>query len=474
MKKLINIFTKVFTLFFILLFIGLILYFLKYKFSFNNLDLDKIFKLLFLFSNLFFWIWVIYSKKRYKKILVSSYLSIFFSFYAAEFILEKKSKFERFEFFLSKNEKYDTRSKFEIYKELKKKEDIFPLYYPYNQLIKKRKIITKIKDVNKDVVILSGVSNSKTIVCNESGKYLIYKSDKYGFNNPNKVWSSPANTILLGDSMTLGECVDPKEDISSVLRKNLNINVINLGMGGNGPLFQLATLKEYHHLTESKKIIWVYYEGNDLLDLFNEKENEILMKYLIADFKQNLSDIQSKLDSQIKKIINDEYENFKNKKLKSFLLLWKVRDSLENFYSKDNGTLIQNNEKIIINKKLPSIYQKLIKSNSKNPYEENIQLFEEILEQVKIYSNKNNAEHYFVYLPSVARFNGEFEDNEKLFARNEVLKIAKNNQFNIIDTYDNFFKFEQNPLQYFPFNGKMRHFNSEGYRIISSIIEENL
>ena len=43
-----------------------------------------------------------------------------------------------------------------------------------------------------------------------------------------------------------------------------------------------------------------------------------------------------------------------------------------------------------------------------------------------------------------------------------------------IDTYENFFKFEDNPLKYFPFNGKMRHFNSEGFRIISGIIQENL
>jgi hypothetical protein len=474
MKKLINIFTKIFTLFFIILFIALILYFFKYKVSINNLSLIKIFKILFLFSNLFFWIWVFIAKKNYKRILVSSYVSIIFAFYTAEFILEKKSKFKRFEFFLKENKNYDTRSKFEIYSELKKKENVVPLYYPYNQLIKKRKVSLNIKNEEKDIILLSGVSNSKTIVCNESGEYLIYKSDKYGFNNPNKLWSNQANAILLGDSMTLGECVKPKEDISSVLRKNLKKNIINLGMGGNGPLFQLAVLKEYHHLTNSKKIIWVYYEGNDLLDLFNEKQNKILMKYLNPNFRQNLSDHQKKLDHKIMKVIHDEYKNFKNQKLRSFLFLWKVRGSLENFYSKKNEKLTQNNTTKPINKKLPSIYQKLIKSDSKNPYKENIKLFEKILEQVKIYSINNNAEHYFIYLPSVARFNGEFEDNEKLFARNEVLKIAQKNQFYIIDTYENFFKFNNNPLKYFPFNGKMRHFNSEGFRIISSIIEKNL
>lgn len=474
MEKKFNIFTKIFASLFILLFNALILYFFNYKVSIKNLNLEEIFKILFLFLNLFFWIWVLISKKKYKKILVSIYISIICSFYTAEFILEKKKKFERFELFLKENKNYDTRTKFQIYSELKKKEEIVPLYYPYNQLIKKRKINLEIKNTEKEIVLLSGVSKSKTIACNESGEYLIYKSDQYGFNNPDEVWNDPAHVILLGDSMTLGECAKPNEDISSVLRKNLKKNVINLGMGGNGPLFQLATLKEYHHLTDSKKIIWVYYEGNDLLDLFNEKQNKILMKYLNPDFKQNLSDHHKELDKQIINIIKDEYKIFRNQQLKSFLLLWNVRGLLENFYSKKNVKIAQNNITKITNKNLPSSYQNLIKSDSKDPYKENIHLLEKILEQVKIYSYNNKAQHYFIYLPSVARFNGEFEDNEKLFAKNEVLKIAQKNQFNIIDTYDIFFKFDFNPLQYFPFNGKTRHFNAEGYRIISNIIEKNL
>ena len=78
MKKLVNIFTKIFTFFFILLFIGLILYFLKYKVSINNLDFEKIFKLLFLFSNLFFWFWVLILKINFNKLLLWGYLFTLF------------------------------------------------------------------------------------------------------------------------------------------------------------------------------------------------------------------------------------------------------------------------------------------------------------------------------------------------------------------------------------------------------------
>lgn len=471
MIKLINIFIKIFNLFFILLFIGLIFYYLKFKINLNDLGLLSLFKILFLIFNLLFWIWVFLSININKKILVISYFSVIFSFYAAEYFLEKKYKFEKFETFLKENKNYDTRSKFDVYKQLKKKENnVVPLYYPYNQLIKKRKVSIVVNNEPKNIVILSGVSNSKTIVCNESGEYLIYESDKFGFNNPNEVWNFPVYAILLGDSMTLGECVKPNEDIGSILRNNLKKNIINFGMGGNGPLFQLAVLKEYYSTNKSKKIIWVYYEGNDLLDLFNEKENEILMKYLNPNFKKDLSSHQNEIDAQIKKIVQDEYNNYRNQKIRSFLLLWQVRGALKNFISRPSQIDIS----APLNKKLPSIYTKLIKYDSDNPYKENLKLFEEILKQVKNHSINNNAEYYFVYLPSVARFNGEFEDTEELFSRNEVLKLAQKNQFNIIDTYENFFKFENKPLKYFPFNGKMRHFNSEGFRIISSIIAENI
>ena len=51
-----------------------------------------------------------------------------------------------------------------------------------------------------------------------------------------------------------------------------------------------------------------------------------------------------------------------------------------------------------------------------------------------------------------------------------VLSIASDLNFGIIDTHEIFFKNQNNPLKYFPFNGKRRHFNTEGYEVISDII----
>ena len=93
---------------------------------------------------------------------------------------------------------------------------------------------------------LSGLSNSETIHCNENGYYSIYQSDRYGFNNPDNEWDKKEiEYLLVGDSYTHGACVNRPNDIGSVLRNLSNKSVLNLGMSGNGPLIEYATLREY-------------------------------------------------------------------------------------------------------------------------------------------------------------------------------------------------------------------------------------
>ena len=78
--------------------------------------------------------------------------------------------------------------------------------------------------------------------------------------------------------------------------ENEGYNVINLSKGGNGPLIELASLKEYIGLGEFNLVIWMYYP-NDLNDLLIEKKDENLIKYLNDEnylqniiYKQNLVD----------------------------------------------------------------------------------------------------------------------------------------------------------------------------------------
>ena len=148
-------------------------------------------------------------------------------------------------------------------KELKKKDkdivvDVPPFYFLKTE---------------SNILPLSGISNSKTIYCNENGYFSIYESDRYGFNNPDKEWLGHKNNnveyMLVGDSFTHGACVNRPNDIASVLRKLSDKSVLNLGHNRNGPLLEYATLKEYI-FPKVNKILWIYFEGNDLIDLKNE------------------------------------------------------------------------------------------------------------------------------------------------------------------------------------------------------------
>ena len=67
-------------------------------------------------------------------------------------------------------------------------------------------------------------------------------------------------------------------DIASVLRNLTSKPVLNLGQSGNGPLIEYATL-EYLQ-PNIKKILWLYYEGNDLYSLDNELKSKFLINYI--------------------------------------------------------------------------------------------------------------------------------------------------------------------------------------------------
>ena len=77
-------------------------------------------------------------------------------------------------------------------------------------------------------------------------EYSIYKSDRYGFNNPDFVWNdNMVSWLLVGDSFVQGSCVDQDKNFASQFRLMTSQNSISLGMADNGPLLELATFKEY-------------------------------------------------------------------------------------------------------------------------------------------------------------------------------------------------------------------------------------
>ena len=140
----------------------------------------------------------------------------------------------------------------------------FPNVFPYN-LIESNGLVS---DKGR-IYPLGTISNSKTILSNEAGFYPIIETDEHGFNNPKGLYvKNKVDILLTGDSYTEGFSVHSNETIGAVLRQ-LDYNTISVGKSGNGPLLELAALKEYGEPLKPKIVLWLYYI-NDLSGLKNE------------------------------------------------------------------------------------------------------------------------------------------------------------------------------------------------------------
>jgi len=389
---------------------------------------------LILLSIIFFFI-----SEKFKFYLTTFFLSLIFALYLHEgyliFVNPEADPSFRHKLYKEKTGKnYDTRTKLQVYKDIKKARDITVTLFPKIYL----------NDKNLTLMPLSGASKSETINCNENGYYSIFKSDRFGFNNPDEEWENKEiDYLIIGDSYAFGSCVNRPNDIASVLRKLSKKSVLNLSYPGNGPLIEYATLREYAG-RNIKNILWLYFESNDNNDLYNELTSSILRKYIDdRDFTQDLKTRQNEVDKLVKSKLkltesialeekrqNEEKDKFISKLLR-YIKLYNTRFKLINqFYPKDELT--------------------------------------EVLKQAKELSEEIGSNLYIVYIPGYARYqrylyNFDSEMN-KTFA-----SIVKKLNINLIDINKEVFQNEKNPLELFPFK-LPGHYNVDGYQKVAETI----
>lgn len=396
-----------------------------YKFYFISL-------VLFLISLIF-----TYLSKPFKLYFLIIFISTIFSLYLFEayltFFLGENNILKKIRILKKEERKYDTRSRFELIKDLNDKE-VTINYHPSYMLKEKT-----------DIFPLSGVSKIKTISCNESGYYSSYVSDRYGFNNPDKEWNKETiDYLLLGDSFIHGDCVNRPNDVSSILRKITGKSIINVASRGNGPLINYAALREYYN-PKIKNVLWFVYVGNDPWELTEELENSLLKKYLSDDsFSQNLKSQQNLINEKLKQIFEREIKkeeaffNINNSLKTKFLKFMKLFNLRYKFENKNVGI------------KFP---------------EELLQIFE----KAKFELSSNNSKLTIVLLPPY--FKKDLRDID-LYNYKKVIEISKQLGIETIDLFEKFKKISDRE-KFFPF-GLPGHYNVDGYRFISQEISKNL
>lgn len=158
------------------------------------------------------------------------------------------------------------------------------------------------------VALTPAPSHATLVACNEGRGWVMWETDRYGFRSRSgNDAPGPARVALIGDSFTLGECVNEDETVAGRLRQRWPAT-INLGVAGSGPLHQLAVLREYAAGARPRVVVWIYYEANDLSDFEDELASALLRRYLDSAYRADLAAHQATIDGWLIPRLDSAYE----------------------------------------------------------------------------------------------------------------------------------------------------------------------
>jgi hypothetical protein len=323
--------------------------------------------------------------------------------------------------------------------------------------------------IGTEVLPLGWISNRVSILCNESGDYILYESDERGFNNPRGLGTTrEIQIVALGDSYVHGHCVPSDRNFVAQIRQQYPAT-LNLGLGGHGPLYMLATLKEYAGGIRPRVVLWFYYEGNDLSDLGRERNMPLLLRYLEAGFTQGLSSRQADIDralmtyveglrntnrlsrrlAEITKVFRDPGDV--PELIGEIVKLSHLRQRLGLIYDRDQDSL-------------PQEYRPTPQS------EIELALFGRVLHQAMEYVSAWGGTMYFVYLPHWHRYARPQTADRR---RDRVLQTARALGLEVIDIHAEVFQAQADPLALFPFR-LHSHYNETGHRLVADAVLQSL
>jgi len=196
---------------------------------------------------------------------------------------------------------------------------------------------------------LANVPNSLIVLCKEHGDFAEFYSDELGFRNPlGQIKNNSIDYTFIGDSFTEGSCVNDEDTFPGIFREQ-GKEVFNLGRGGSGPLFNLATLVEYGSKIQTRNVVWFVFTGNDLQDLREEKTT-FLGQYTKNEFSQDLWNQREKVSRELTIFLDNEIDLFKQRNNQNNFLQPQVdygpRIDLVDAINKDLPLLMKIAEKI--------------------------------------------------------------------------------------------------------------------------------
>lgn len=307
---------------------------------------------------------------------------------------------------------------------------------------------------------LGGIANVTTVYCNEGGDWVVYDADEHGFNNPKGLWEAPSvDVAVVGDSYAHGACVPPEKSFPGRIREK-HPTTLNLGMGGNGPLHELAGIREYLAPVKPRHVVWAYFR-NDLEDLANFRSNPLLRKYVDdPTFVQGVFDKQPEVDKALTHLVDRMFKDAARwpKSLGSKGLtrtntpVW-LQDIVMGEYASSTSEVIR----------LDFLRGGRVQKPMENP---DFELFERILARAKSDVAGWGGQLHFLFLPDRTGNGSTAHDR----FRDPVLAIVEKLGLPMIDAQPAFDATSLAALTY----STTSHCNPTGYEVIGKLVTDAL
>lgn len=364
---------------------------------------------------------------------------------------------------------FDARSERQVVRDLTNQGlDAIPSIFPTAFLQEQKDgTVRSPLSVNGDELLpLAAIANRLVVLCNETGRFVTYRSDEHGFNNPPRLWANASTDIVaVGDSFTHGYCVE--NNFVTLIRARYPAT-LNLGIEGNGSLIILATIKEYARVVKPKTVLWFHYEGNDLRELSTERRSPLLRRYLTSGFSQNLAarqaDIDRALTEYLQTLIDKSDLSIKLDELSTLL-----RDP--GHFRKKLGSVVKlarmrHRLGLVYSEKGPA--QAAAARPTRAHDLTQTALLYDILVEAKRSVGAWGGTLHFVYLPTWGRYSSMMEDGE----RDDVLSVADRAGLPVVDIHS-IFTSRPDPLSLFVFR-LPGHYTEEGNGLVAEEVLRSL
>jgi hypothetical protein len=301
-------------------------------------------------------------------------------------------------------------------------------------------------------ILFGNASNTRMIYCNELGFYRISEGDEYGFPNPAGVITKPPLELLIvGDSFAESACIRQGETFPDLLRTK-HPKTVTIGQSTNGPLSNYALMREFVPHLKPKTIVWVHFEGNDIVDLEREQVARQLTRYLDDTYEPRVVRNWKKLQPTLTRLAREKIQFYRTKK--QMASTWER-------YKIEHPTLAETLSLVSIRSRLgmiPRLESKWMDTT----------LFREILVKADKLAKAHHGSLLFVFIPSWEFFKFGRPD----YSRAGVMEVVRELKLPLIDLTP-VFGAVKDPLANYPF-GQRGHLNPDSSKLVAAEIEKAL